>query len=638
MKTVRIGDVTLEVQRPPAGTETLVPVGYLEQGKEPQDVLRILRFMLQKDSLGQDVYLIGPPGPLRRELVMKYCELVQRPVEYVALSQDTTESDLKQRREISKGTARYVDCAAVRAAVCGSVLVLDGIEKAERNVMPLLNNLLENREMALEDGRFLVSPKRYDTLLETHSVEEMTAWKLLRTSDRFRVVALGLPIPRYPGNSLDPPFRSRFQARDVPSLSIQEQLDEIMESGVQPAVELLAKALVQTAAVLNDLRHSEAIPASSAVPEFPQQYQICVASIWRQFPNLDPRQVAELVFPFLGLLDGTVDERGPIVNKVFDKYSLRPRKPMSQAPPQPASQLVVLNQNQGQAPPPEQHDALEQVPLYTYRIKEFVSMGQSNVKRVRMEGLPLTPAGDATEVVVTVGGGEAVGGRSGVWQFVQCESTQRLLASMIEAHAVGDLCLVGEKGCGKSALVHEFADRLGYIVEHIPLYKDITARTLLQRRVTHPNGDTDWENSSLITAALLGRLALLDGVEQMLPGTIATLQQLVWNREVRLPDGRRLISRERFEALAEREGCTTEALEAMGILAIHPSFRIIAMARPTGVKSGGAPTGTWRDWLGSEVQSMFRFIMVRPFDAAEQKELLVTLVPHIASLHVDRLM
>jgi hypothetical protein len=28
----------------------------------------------------------------------------------------------------------------------------------------VLNNLLENREMALEDGRFLVAPKRYDEL------------------------------------------------------------------------------------------------------------------------------------------------------------------------------------------------------------------------------------------------------------------------------------------------------------------------------------------------------------------------------------------------------------------------------------------------------------------------------------------
>lgn len=66
-------------------------------------------------------------------------------MEYVALSRDTTESDLKQRREIRSGTAYYVDQCAVRAAVDGRVLVLEGIEKAERNVLPVLNNLLENR-------------------------------------------------------------------------------------------------------------------------------------------------------------------------------------------------------------------------------------------------------------------------------------------------------------------------------------------------------------------------------------------------------------------------------------------------------------------------------------------------------------
>ena len=45
------------------------------------------------------------------------------------------------------------------------MLVLDGIEKAERNVLPILNNLLENREMQLEDGRFIMAPQRYDKLL-----------------------------------------------------------------------------------------------------------------------------------------------------------------------------------------------------------------------------------------------------------------------------------------------------------------------------------------------------------------------------------------------------------------------------------------------------------------------------------------
>lgn len=74
-------------------------------------------------------------------------ELTQREVEYVSLSRDTTESDLKQRREIQDGTAFYVDQAAVRAALEGRVLILDGIEKAERNVLPVLNNLLENRSV-----------------------------------------------------------------------------------------------------------------------------------------------------------------------------------------------------------------------------------------------------------------------------------------------------------------------------------------------------------------------------------------------------------------------------------------------------------------------------------------------------------
>ena len=55
---------------------------------------------------------------------------------------------------------------AVEACLKGRVLVLDGIEKAERNVLPVLNNLLENREMQLDDGRLIVDHQRYDRLKE----------------------------------------------------------------------------------------------------------------------------------------------------------------------------------------------------------------------------------------------------------------------------------------------------------------------------------------------------------------------------------------------------------------------------------------------------------------------------------------
>ncbi len=66
------------------------------------------------------------------------------------------------------------------------MLVLDGIEKAERNVLPLLNNLLENREMHLEDGRHLIPHNRYDALLKEHGNEAIQRWKLERVHEDFR--------------------------------------------------------------------------------------------------------------------------------------------------------------------------------------------------------------------------------------------------------------------------------------------------------------------------------------------------------------------------------------------------------------------------------------------------------------------
>lgn len=37
-----------------------------------QSVVYHLRWIMQKDLLGQDVFLIGPPGPLRRSIAMQY--------------------------------------------------------------------------------------------------------------------------------------------------------------------------------------------------------------------------------------------------------------------------------------------------------------------------------------------------------------------------------------------------------------------------------------------------------------------------------------------------------------------------------------------------------------------------------------
>ena len=61
------------------------------------EILKHLRWMMQKELLKQDMFLIGHPGPYRRWLAFLFCELIGRPAYYVPLTRDTSESDLKQR-------------------------------------------------------------------------------------------------------------------------------------------------------------------------------------------------------------------------------------------------------------------------------------------------------------------------------------------------------------------------------------------------------------------------------------------------------------------------------------------------------------------------------------------------------------
>lgn len=140
--------------------------------------------------------------------------------------------------------------------------------------------------------------------------------------------------------------------------------------------------------------------------------------------------------------------------------------------------------------------------------------------------------------------------------FVSTPQNERLIAEMVRSHFVGDFCVVGEKvrcryysiilqlcgpyiilyiyviciciqGTGKTVLINEFAHRLGYEIEPVMVYLDMTSRDLCQQRVTLPNGDTSWRLTPLVEAALKGRLALLDGINRLDMGTLAVLQRLV---------------------------------------------------------------------------------------------------------------
>ncbi|XP_066146647.1 von Willebrand factor A domain-containing protein 8 [Euwallacea fornicatus] len=307
--SVAIGATIKETLKP--DTPEFVPRLYYRNGL-PQTTIHHLRWIMQKDILGQDVFLIGPPGPQKRVLAMQYIELTNREHEYVALSRDTTESDLKQRREIVEGTAKYFDQSAVKAAVKGRILVLEGVEKAERNVLPVLNNLLENREMHLEDGRLLIPAERYDKLLMEHGAKELEKWKLVRVDENFRVIAIGLPIPKYRGNPLDPPLRSRFQARDVSTFTYQEWYRELTTMRPKADKGKIEKLLSCAFALINQETKF------MGLPDFPVDNLPVAVQILEKNPDVSVYDLFYRLYPYKTLLADSVENIETLLKTFID--------------------------------------------------------------------------------------------------------------------------------------------------------------------------------------------------------------------------------------------------------------------------------------------------------------------------------
>lgn len=564
--SVSIGDVSKPIIQP-KNTE-LVPIKYIPANKS-QAILRHLRWIMQKDILGQDVFLIGSPGPLRRQIAMMYLEMTKREVEYISLSRDTTESDLKQRREILAGTALYVDQCAVEAAVKGRVLVLEGIEKAERNVLPVLNNLLENREMQLDDGKFLVAASRYDQLLKDHTKEELDELNLVRVSENFRVIALGLPVPRYKGNPLDPPLRSRFQARGIQALPFKEHLEILEEAGRNIPSNRLSQMLSFASTMLTDES------TSLGLPDFPIDNLVTAVAILNNNPDLSLVDVLQRVYPYKMMLNKEGVKAVEVAMKKFELHTGKKRN------------------------------------FSTSKVKKTGNTAAVSLKSGFSNYNLQVPAGNLDPLQLETG-----------TRFVNTTYHDNVLVEMFESHAAKDLCLIGPKGCGKSILVQKLADCLGYHVEPIHLHQDMTSRDLLQQRMTHPNGDTSWTPSPLVSAALNGSLAVLDGVHRINHGSFSVLHRLIHDRELQLYDGTRLLQQGRYEEVKNVTGKTDDDMNESKIFPIHPSFRIIALAEPPVIGSSK------QQWLTPEILTMFLYHNIRLLSLAEEEQVLNNLVPN----------
>lgn len=113
--SVSIGGVLVPLRRPLHPELVGFPnLWMLPGGPESAETAGTLRWLAQKQALRQDAMLLGDCIPTLRALALRFCQLTGREVELVSLSRDTTESDLKQRREISQATVKYSDQPVVQ--------------------------------------------------------------------------------------------------------------------------------------------------------------------------------------------------------------------------------------------------------------------------------------------------------------------------------------------------------------------------------------------------------------------------------------------------------------------------------------------------------------------------------------------
>lgn len=126
---------------------------------------------------------------------------------------------------------------------------------------------------------------------------------------------------------------------------------------------------------------------------------------------------------------------------------------------------------------------------------------------------------------VSVAGGRKTTESTFGQRFIETNYHNFLLSEIMQSYAVGDLCLIGPRGSGKSMLVTQIAKLLEQNIEPMVLYQDMTARDFVQQRTTTVTGDTIWRDSPLIRAAKTGSIAILDGIHRIHSSTMSVLHR-----------------------------------------------------------------------------------------------------------------
>ena len=334
----------------------------------------------------------------------------------------------------------------------------------------------------LDDGTHILHPHRHLFLSPSDAADA----RFVPAHPSFRVIAIGAPVPPYTGYPLDPPFRSRFQARllDPTSALLAYPHSSITPSGASADLWTTLRDLVLATQYASEARHALDGVARPALPPFPHTALAKLHALLTAFPlpipgnsPLSPRAMGRLMIVLHPELLHAPFRAWALLSERLEEAGIGPLDaPVATEDPDSAGE--------------------DAAGLLGYTVRSIARTGPHTVRIV------FTALNGADEVALEAPAGEGPLQSFPLEEtadFVPSERFLGLLTSCLQAHALGwDISLVppaqpATASSSTSLLVQVFGSVLGYVREVVHVYKELGGRELLMRRVVGEGGATSWE-------------------------------------------------------------------------------------------------------------------------------------------------
>jgi len=416
------------------------------------------------------------------------------------------------------------------------------IEKCEpSNIFYLRTSNFLPKPRNLDDGTHIIHPHRYAQLDAARSTGQGKVF--IPAHKNFRVVAIAAPVPPYPGYPLDPPFRSRFQARFIDPVGALLSLGDGSTTHDPSSVPLYDKLrdLILSAQFASESRSALEVISKTSLPPFPQTALAKLRGLVERFPppnKLSPSQLARI---FLTIHPG-------LIHAPFQAWAILSRQ--------------AQESGLGELGSPWMSSVDEKIGLFGYHISAISRIDDNTAQITFSAPQGLQP------VSLSVPAGPKQLRHfpfEGNLEFNPTTRFMGLLTSFLQAHALGwDISLIppalpSTASASTTTLVRIFGQILGYDSEAIHMYKELGGRELVMRRKIEDGGATIWEprfvvcypyhssihnlgfTSALIEGAWSGRLLHLSGLD-VIGSTAGSLSRIVQDREIELWENKRIVA------------------------------------------------------------------------------------------------